>query len=82
MEKTMSEDISKLQIDQALIKQKQDQTDIVIEKLSDNMASLSKNVVQFEGKVTKGFYIACGIVLMASGSLDTVAKVVIKFVGG
>jgi hypothetical protein len=79
---TMIKDISELKIDQALIKQKQGQTDKVIEKLSDNMAALSKNVITFEGKVTKGFYIACGIALVAIGPTELMGKLLIKFIGG
>lgn len=82
MEKQMQEDISTLKTDQALMKQKQDQTDKVIEKLGDNLELLSKNVVSFEGKVTKGFYIFCGILLVASGSLDNIGKLMVKFIGG
>ena len=82
MEKRMIEDISILKTDHALMKQKQDQNDKIIEKLGNNLEQLSNNVVQFEGKVTKGFYIACGIILMATGSLGDVAKIVGKFIGG
>ena len=76
------EDISGLKTDQALLKQKQDQTDIVIKDLRDNLKTLSINVLQFENKVTKGFYIALGVVLMASGSLSDIIKVIVKMVGG
>ncbi len=82
MEKQMRDDINDLKTDQALMKQQQDQTDRVIEKLGSNLETLSKNVVQFEGKVTKGFHIACGIILMATGSLGDVAKILGKFIGG
>jgi len=82
VEKQMIEDISTLKTDHALMKQKQDQTDKVIEKMGENLEALSTNVVQFEGKVTKGFYIACGIVLYATGSLGDVTKIVGKFIGG
>jgi len=78
----MIEDISELKIDQALIKQKQDQTDEVIKDMRDNLKALSVNVLSFEGKVTKGFYIACGIVLATSGSMDTVIKIIGKMIGG
>lgn len=78
----MQDDISNLKTDHALMKQKQDQTDVVIKDLRDNLKTLSLNVLSFEGKVTKGFYIACGITLMATGSLDTAMKLVLKFIGG
>ncbi len=64
------------------MKQKQDQNDKIIEKLGNNLEQLSHSVAQFEGKVTKGFYIACGIILTATGSLGDVMKIVGKFIGG
>ena len=78
----MINDISELKTDHALLSQKQRQTDEVIKDLRDNLKSLSANVVSFEGKVTKGFYIACGIILMSTGSLESVGKLVVKFIGG
>ena len=78
----MQEDLSKLQISQALLEQRQGQTDQVIQDLGDNLKALKDNITNFEGKITKGFYIACGIVIMASGTLDPLFKVLIKAIGG
>ena len=75
MENKMIEEISEIKITQALIVQRQNQTDKVIEKLSDTLSGLSS-------KVTKGFYIALGVILMASGSITDVGKIVVKFIGG
>ena len=75
MESKMIEEISEIKVTQALIVQRQDQTDKVIEKLSDTLVSLSS-------KVTKGFYIALGVILMASGSITDVGKLMVKFIGG
>ncbi len=71
----MREDISELKVTQALLVQKQDQTDKVIEKLGSTLSSL-------DSKVTKGFYIALGVILMASGSITDIAKIAVKFIGG
>lgn len=77
----MTEEINILKIDHALLNQKQIQTDEVIKDLRDNLKDLSSNVVKFEGKVTKGFYIACGIALVSSGALGDLGKLAIKFIG-
>lgn len=71
----MLEDISELKVNQALLEQRLEQSDKVIAKLTETLSSL-------DAKVTKGFYIGVGIVLMASGTLTDVAKSLIKFIGG
>ncbi len=71
----MNKDISELKINQAVLVQKQEQTDKVIEKIGDSLSSL-------ESKCTKGFYIALGVLLVASGSLGDVGKLAVKLIGG
>lgn len=71
----MKEDISELKVNQALLEQRQEQSDKVIQELSSTLKSL-------DSKVTKGFYIALGVVLMASGSIGDLTKITLKFIGG
>ena len=78
----MQEDLSRLQTGQALLEQRQSQTDKVIAELGENLKALKDNITSFEGKITNGFYIACGVVLTASGSVGDVVKLAVKFIGG
>ncbi len=78
----MQEDLSQLKTGQALLEQRQSQTDKVISDLGENLKALKDNITLFEGKITKGFYIACGVALAASGSLGDLMKIVSKFIGG
>lgn len=71
----MQKDIQDLKVTQALLEQRQEQTDKVIEKLSSTLESL-------DSKVTKGFYVALGVMLVSSDSASTLGKLVIKFIGG
>ena len=57
----------------------------VVKNLASTLESVDKSLTSFgsfRGYVTKGFYIACGVVLVATGSLSDVTKIAIKFIGG
>lgn len=71
MENQMREDISELKVNQALLLQRQDHTEAVIDKMQKTL-----------DKVTKGGYIFLGIYIANSVGAGDAVKVLFKAIAG
>ena len=78
----MQKDITDLQINHALLEQRQAQTDSVIMEIKDTLKSLNKGFGEFRSQVQRAFYIAVGAILVYSGSVTDLLKLAVKFAGG